>query len=74
MRKRTQFKPGQMVEPVQSCSIDVPTDDKDAEGNRVFMTYTFNSKSKPMRAEHPAVQAAPNLFQAVDPMENVSSE
>ena len=49
------FEPGQLVEPIQSFASVVDGVD-----------YTFNSKSKPVRADHPAVKANPYLFRAVD--------
>lgn len=54
--KKPKFRDDELVEAVQSCSIDV-------EG----VTYDFNSKSKPVRASHPAVKSNPDLFQAIDP-------
>ena len=54
-RKKTPFRPNQLVEPVQSCSFD-------ADG----VPYTFSSKSKPIRGDHPAVLAKPDLFRALE--------
>ena len=54
-RKAKQFRAGQMVEAIQSCSVDV-------EG----IPYTFSSKSKPIRGDHPAVQSNPDLFRALE--------
>jgi hypothetical protein len=55
MKRKTKFRPGQMVEAIQSCSVDV-------EG----VPYTFSSKSKPIRGDHPAVQSNPDLFRAIE--------
>jgi hypothetical protein len=52
---KTKFKPGQMVEPIEACSIDV-------DG----VAYTFNRGKTRLRADHPAVQAAPQLFKALE--------
>jgi len=60
MKRKEKFRPNQMVEAVQSCSIDV-------DG----VTYTFNSRSKPIRADSPPVQSNPDLFRALEQDEPV---
>ena len=54
-RKKKEFRPNQLVEVVQSCSFDV-------DG----VPYTFSSKSKPIRGDHPAVLEHPDLFRALE--------
>jgi transcription antitermination factor NusG len=55
MKAKDKFKPGQMVEAVQPCFIDV-------DG----VTYSFNPGRQRVKAEHPAVQSNPDAFQALD--------
>lgn len=49
------FSPDDLVEPTQSFATVI----RDQE-------YVFNSKSKPVRADHPAVQQTPHLFKLAD--------
>jgi hypothetical protein len=56
MKGKNKFHPRQLVKAKQSCSLDV-------DGT----PYTFNSKSQPVKADHPAVQSNPELFEPVDP-------
>lgn len=53
-KKDQQFEPGQMVEAIQPCSMDV-------DG----IAYVFNPGTR-ISSDHPAVKASPQLFQALD--------
>ena len=54
--KATRFHQKEWVRAAQSCSIQVGNDE-----------YTFSSKSQPVKGDHPAVKANPDLFVPVDP-------
>jgi len=58
--KRSKFKPGQLVEPIQAIAIDVEVDG-------VMQSHVFNPGRSRVRADHPAVQSNPNAFKALDP-------
>ena len=61
--RKQKFEPDQWVEAIQAMSLDV-------DG----ITYDFNSKSRPVRASHPAVQSNPDMFQALDPRPGYEAE
>jgi hypothetical protein len=58
--KRSKFKPGQLVEPIQPVAIDVEVDG-------VFQSHVFNPGRSRVRADHPAVRSNPDFFKALDP-------
>jgi len=57
---KQRFKPGQLVEPVQPCAIDVEVDG-------VIQSFVFNPGRSRVRSDHPAVKSNPGLFKALDP-------